>query len=113
MNRNVVWLLCCCASVLHAQQPPPFLRDAGHCLVQHWLDPDDAQPHVLRVSYFLDTKSWLGEKVLYVAVYKSPARTAGLVFLVTVEQKGKSRSLILGNNARFRVEKDGIGFVGD
>ena len=63
------------------------------------------------MGYFLDTKSYPGEKVVYVVSYTRPNRSEGYVFTVFLGQKHGRGTFNIQNNAKFvRSNKKGTEF---
>jgi hypothetical protein len=60
-----------------------------------------------RLGYFLDTKSYPGDKALYVVDYTTKDGSEGHVFTVFVTLNGGRRTFDIQNNAKFvRSAKD-------
>ena len=113
-------LLTCFRTSLYAQeQPPKVLLGAAHCLASDWIDLGNPKATVLSVGYFLDEKSYPGQKVVYVVVYAGPRRSDGQVFTVFLRKDKGHQIFDIQNNATFirthkkdaAFGKEGVDFV--
>ena len=109
-------LVCCLASTVHAQRKVPrLLNGAVHCLaIQNFLPSSPASKRTF--GYFLDEKSYPGDKVIYVVNYAAPTRSNGWVFVVFLTQRDGHQHFNIQNNASFVLSKrhfdyDGVKFL--
>lgn len=94
----------------HAQQPPRVLLDAAHCLAIKGFLPA-AKTATVSSGYLVDSKSYPGNRVLYVVVYTNPQHSHGLVFSIFLTDKDGQQVFNIQNNAEFvRSSKDGAAF---
>jgi hypothetical protein len=95
----------------HAQQQAPkLLVDATHCLSIKGFLPT-VKTATLSSGYFVDSKSYPGDRVLYVVVYTSPQRSRGMVFSIFLTHKGTQQVFNIQNNGGFvRFSKKGAAF---
>lgn len=110
----IVSLLACFGATSQAQQDAPrLLFRAAHCLaVKHFLGPSSTGK--LTFGYFLDEKSYPGDKVIYVVEFAAPTRSNGMVFAVFLSTKDGHESFNIQNNAGFVLSKRepiGVSFV--
>jgi hypothetical protein len=109
---TLLLLLDCLSGAVYAQgQTPKLLLDAAHCLAtekQDWLGLAQSKPTELNLGYLVDTKSYHGEKVLYLVYYKGPKRSEGLVFAIFLRRQDGRRIFDVQNNARFRKSEKGV-----
>jgi hypothetical protein len=92
---------------VHAQElPPKVLVQSAQCLVAKDFLPA-TKATALRFGYILDTKSYPGEKVIYVVDYTGSGRSDGVVFAILMTQKDGRQIYDIQNNARFVRSKDG------
>jgi hypothetical protein len=95
------------------EQPPQLLVHAAHCLaVKDFLPSSRAK--TLSFGYFLDEKSYPGEKVLYAVNFASPARSKGLVFAIFLSRDDDHQVFNIQNNASFVLSREdvrGVSFV--
>jgi hypothetical protein len=113
MNRWTALLLfsiCSSTAACGQEQAPTLLREAAHCLAikNDLLDLAKTKATALSLGYLVDTKSYPGEKVLYVVSYTGPGRSEGFVFTVFLEQHDQRPVFNIQNNAKFVRSKDGI-----
>ena len=59
-------------------------------------------------GYFLDEKSYPGQKVLYLANFPNPAKSNGVIFTVFVTPQNDGSVFNIQNNASFVSSRDGI-----
>ncbi|MFI5127031.1 MAG: hypothetical protein ACHQJX_09410 [Candidatus Acidiferrales bacterium] len=102
------------SAIAHAQKAPPqLLIRAAHCLaVKNFLPSSRAASRTF--GYFLDEKSYPGQKVVYVVNYREPARSNGWVFTIVLTEHDGHQHFNIQNNARFVLSKDepiGVSFV--
>lgn len=106
-------LLSLLATVLCAQErPPELLSNAAHCLViekQDWLGLGQSKAEALKLGYVEDTKSYPGEKHLFVVAYTGEHK--GRVFDIRVEPRGAKQRFTIQNNASFRSTKGRVSFI--
>ena len=99
---------------LYAQELlPKVLVQSAQCLEAKDFLPA-TKVAALRFGYILDTKSYPGEKVVYVVDYTGFGRSDGLVFAILVTQKDGRQVYDIQNNAKFVRLKDaeeGVDFV--
>jgi len=117
MKRTCLALLllsCLCITVWAQEQPPELLREAAHCLAAKghggadWLNIRGSKVTELRLGYFVDTKSYPGDRVLYVVSYTGTQRSEGFVFTILLDRHGRRHNFHIQNNAKFVRSKDGI-----
>jgi hypothetical protein len=102
--------ICVNTSAQAQEQPPRLLLDAAHCLAIKGFLPA-AKTASLSSGYLVDSKSYPGEKVLYVVVYASPQHSEGMVFSIFLTQKGARTVFNIQNNGKFlRSTKEGAAF---
>ena len=110
----IVFLLSFYASTTRPQeQPSQLIVHAGHCLVVKGFLPS-SRAKTLSFGYFLDEKSYPGNKVLYVVNFAAPTRSNGLVFAIFLSQDGDHQVFNIQNNASFVLSKEdvhGVSFV--
>jgi hypothetical protein len=106
----LIWL----SATVYAQNTPPLLAGAAHCLTtKNFVPPSPSASRTF--GYFLDEKSYPGQKAIYVVNYRQPARSNGWVFVVFVTEHDGQQHFNIQNNATFVLSKrdfDGISFVG-
>lgn len=112
--RCRVWLclpLGLFALLLRAEEgPPKILSEAAHCLVKDdWLAPADSKKGNLTLGYLTDTKTYPGEKVLFVVAFTG--RRKGRIFELTATEHGGQDSLRVENNGKFKESPSEINFV--
>ncbi|MFZ0819929.1 MAG: hypothetical protein WAM91_07655 [Candidatus Acidiferrales bacterium] len=93
-------------TTVHAQEKTPqLLLHAVHCLaVKNFLPSSKATR--LTFGYFLDERSYPGDKVIYVVMYSASARSNGLVFAIFLTEHEGSQDFNIQNNASFVLSKD-------
>jgi hypothetical protein len=101
----------CLSIPAHAQQQAPKLQvDAAHCLSTEGFLPT-AKTATLRAGYYVDSKSYPGDRVLYVVIYTSLRRSRGMVFSIFLTRKGAQQVFNIQNNGEFvRSIKRGAAF---
>jgi hypothetical protein len=109
-----VLLLSCLTSTVCAQeQAPQLLVKATQCLeAKKHLPPSTAT--TLSFGYLVDSKSYPGEKVLYIVNYTGSDLSEGMVFAIFLEQHDGRRIFNIQNNAKFVRSKndiEGVDFV--
>jgi hypothetical protein len=110
--------ICLSVSAHAQQQPPRILLDAVHCLAIKGFLPA-SKTAALSSGYFVDSKSYPGERVLYVVVYANPQRSHGMVFSVFLINKNTQQVFNIQNNGEFvrsskdngAFKKEGVDFV--
>lgn len=118
MNKHLICLLLFAgltASLCAQEQTPKLLMSGAHCLAvgrQDWLGLADSSPTTLTLGYLLDTKSYPGEKVLFVVDYSDTAKHSGKVFTIFVRERGGHQVFDIQNNAKFTKSKKGINGIG-
>ena len=110
----IVSLFTCIGTTAQAQQHAPgLLLRAAHCLtVKHFLPQSSIGK--LTFGYFLDEKSYPGDKVIYVVAFATPTRSNGTVFAVFLSGKDGHETFDVQNNAGFALSKQepiGVSFV--
>jgi len=98
-------------SMYAQERAPQLLVDAARCLAtesQGWLPEEHGKATELKLGYLIDTKSYVGEQVLYLVDYTGASRSEGIVFTIFVMGQRGRRVFDIQNNARFRRSKDGI-----
>lgn len=88
------------------ERVPKVLVQAVQCLAAKDFLPA-TKATVRRFGYMLDTKSYPGEKVIYVVDYTGSDRSGGMVFAVFMTQKDGRQIYDIQNNAGFVRSKDG------
>jgi len=93
-------------TTVHAQeQTPQLLFRAAQCLaVKNFLPASKAIK--LTFGYFLDEKSYPGEKVIYVVMFAAPTRSNGLAFAIFLTEHEGLQDFNIQNNASFVLSKD-------
>lgn len=111
MRLVLLGVVMCLSFVSHAQDDgTEVLRRAAHCLAaKHFLPLSKGRETTL--GYFVDEKSYPGEKMLYVVEYPKPSRADGLVFTIFLTDRDGGQHFNIQNNARFQLSKDGDGGV--
>jgi hypothetical protein len=98
----LLWL----GTTVHAQeQMPQLLFRAAGCLAVKGFLPSSKTTR-LTLGYFLDEKSYPGDKVIYVVTYAAPARSNGLVFAIFLTEHEGLQHFNIQNNASFVLSKD-------
>jgi hypothetical protein len=105
------------ASARSQEQPPQLLVHAAHCLAVKGFLPS-SRAKTLSFGYFLDEKSYPGEKVLYAINFAAPAKSKGIVFAIFLSQHNDHQVFNIQNNASFvltvdpkKEDYDGASFV--
>ncbi len=102
--------ICLNVSAHAQQQPPKVLLDAAHCLAIKGFLPA-TKTATLSSGYLVDSKSYPGDRVLYVVVYKDPQRSHGMVFSIFLTNKDTRQVFNIQNNGEFvRSSKEGAAF---
>jgi hypothetical protein len=104
-------------SALAQGNPPEIVRNALGCLQRKNFLPGDKR--LLSTAYWVDAKSYPGEKVLYLIVYERPNRSQGLVFSIFLDGSATRTVFDIQNNAEFLrtgradadFKKEGVKFV--
>lgn len=94
---------------------PQLLIRAVHCLTTKDFVPP-SPPASRTFGYFVDEKSYPGQKVIYVVNYAGPDKLNGWVFAIVLTEHADQQHFNIQNNATFVLSKrdfDGISFVGD
>ena len=100
MTRYFALLAIFCAPALFAQdQPPKLLLEAAHCLMAKNFLPQGNKS--LRLGYFLDAKSYPGDKAMYVVDYTRQGRAEGYVFTIFITPKDRGTLISINNNGKF------------
>jgi len=106
-------LFCLGATIYSQEQTPQLLLHAAQCLeAKKFLPSSEATK--LTFGYFLDEKSYAGDRVIYLVKYAAPARSNGLVFAIFLTEHDGHRAFNIQNNASFVLSKDepsGVSFV--
>ncbi len=114
MNRYLaLFLLLISVSVVAQNQAPAALHEVAHCLVtdnHNWLDPEVLKAPELNLGFRYDTKTFLGDKYLYVVVYTAPHRDRGRIFDIRYKQQNHHHVYIVENVATFVSTPKGIEF---
>lgn len=101
-------------AIVHSQeQTPQLLLHAAQCLEAKKFLPSSEETK-LTFGYFLDEKSYPGDRVIYVVKYAAPARSDGLVFAIFLTEHDGHQAFNIQNNAGFVLSKDepiGVSFV--
>lgn len=108
MNRIAPWMLiliCFPATSYSQEQPPQLLFRAAQCLEAKRFLPS-SKATKLTLGYFVDEKSYPGDKVVYVIKYVTPRRSDGLVFAVFLKEHDDHQEFNIQNNASFVLSKD-------
>jgi len=110
----VMSLLFCLSETVHSQQQTPqLLLHAAQCLEAKKFLPS-LEATKLTFGYFLDEKSYPGDRVMYLVKYATPARSNGLVFAIFLTEHDGHQAFNIQNNASFALSKDepsGVSFV--
>jgi hypothetical protein len=109
----MLFLICFGASVRAQQKAPPLLVHAAQCLAKKGFFPQ-SRAATLSLGYFVDEKSYPGEKVLNLIDFTAYHRSDGLVFTIVLTQQGDRQIFNIQNNGSFRLSKDefdGVRFV--
>jgi len=96
---------------------PDILRNALDCLQRKNFLPSNKR--LLSTAYWVDAKSYPGEKVLYLVAYERPDRSQGLVFSIFLNGPATRTVFDIQNNAEFvrtrkadaDFKKEGVKFV--
>lgn len=92
------------------EQPPNLLVQAAQCLAaKHFLPRSNATD--LSFGYWLDVKSYPGEKMLYVVDYTGSDRAERAVFTIFLRRKERQRVFNVQNDATFVMSKGGVRFI--
>lgn len=108
-------LICLSATAQTRNSPPQILIRATHCLAVKNFVP--MAPTASRTfGYFLDEKSYPGQKVIYVVNYSAPVRSNGWVFVIWMTEHDGHQHFNIQNNAGFvlaehNFDYDGVSFV--
>ncbi len=108
INYVAIFLLTVLSTAKYGkQQAPMLLVNATQCLTaKNALQRSEAP--ALSFGYVLDSKSYPGEKIIYVANYTAAGRSGGVVFTIFLT-KTKDRAVFnIQNNATFVRSKDGL-----
>jgi hypothetical protein len=103
-------LICLAATTRSQERPPQLLFRAAQCLEAKEFLPS-ANATKLTFAYFLDEKSYPGDKVVYVVNYATPARSNGLVFAVFLSENDGHQKFSVQNNASFVLSKSELSGV--
>jgi hypothetical protein len=104
-------LLFCLSATIHSQQKAPqLLFHAAQCLEAKKFLPS-TKATKLSLGYFLDEKSYPGDKVIYVVNYTTADRSNGLVFAVFLTEHDGRQEFNIQNNASFVLSKKELGGV--
>lgn len=93
------------ATAYSQEQTPQLLLHAAQCLEAKKFLPS-AEATKLTFGYFLDEKSYPGDRVIYLVKYAAPARSNGLVFAVFLTEHDGHQAFNIQNNASFVLSKD-------
>lgn len=114
MNRYLaIFFLLVSVGAAAQDQPPGMLHEAAHCLVtdQHsWLDPEILKAPEIHLGLRYDTKTFLGDKYLYVIVFKTTHRDTGRIFDIRFKQENHRHVYSVENTATFITTPKGIEF---
>ena len=108
----VLLLACFGGSIVAQERPPKLLNDAASCLVTgnaDWLGLNELKAGSVTLGFIIDTKSWPGEKHVFVAAYTQ--NRGGNLFDFKVERSGEGQSLTIQNNLAFVRSRSGVSFV--
>ncbi len=87
------------------ERPPQLLVQAVQCLqVKQFLPRSKSTK--LAFGYFLDEKSYTGDKVIYIVNYTTATRSKGLVFAVFLTEHNGGREFNIQNNASFILSRN-------
>jgi hypothetical protein len=111
LRECLIGIAICLNIPAHAQQQPPrLLLDAAHCLTIKGFLPT-AKTATLSSGFLVDSKSYPGDRVLYVVVYTNGTRSHGLVFSIFLTNKDAQQVFNIQNNGEFvRSGKEGAAF---
>jgi hypothetical protein len=107
-------LVCLPECTLVCTGAPKLLLDGGHCLAvgkQDWLGLAHSGATALSLGYLFDTKSYPGQRVLFVVDYSDTAGHGGKVFTIFVSERSGRQIFDIQNNAKFIESKKGIGEI--
>lgn len=94
---------------------PKLFRGAVHCLTtKNFVPPSPAASQTF--GYYVDLKSYPGQKVIYIVNYREPVRSNGWVFVVFLTEHDGQQHFNIQNNASFALAKhdfdyDGVKFL--
>ncbi len=112
-HKSFLMLLLCLPTVLYAQElPPEVLRNAAHCLVvekHDWLGLSKSKEGVVTFGYIVDTKSYPGEKHVFVVAYAEKSK--GKVFDLKLQGGDSEQRFTVENNASFVSSTKGVKFI--
>ena len=115
IRHLILFLLFASVSALSAQeQTPKLLLDGAHCLAvgkQDWLGLARSSATTLSMGYLFDTKSYPGEKVLFVVAYSDGGGHGGKVFTIFVSERSGRQIFDIQNNAKFIKSKNDVGGI--
>jgi hypothetical protein len=109
----VLLLSCVAATAWPQEQAPQLLLHAAQCLEAKQFLPS-SKTTKRTFGYFLDEKSYPGDRVVYLVEYAAPSRSNGLVFTIVFTQRDDHEVFDIQNNASFVLSKDepiGVSFV--
>jgi hypothetical protein len=109
----VTMLMWSVGAIAYGQEhSPDLLVHAAQCLsAKDFLAPSKAA--VLDFGYLLDTKSYPGEKVIYVVNYTGSGHSKGMIFAVFLTERRGRQVFNIQNNATFVRSKAGVNFTGE
>jgi hypothetical protein len=106
-------LICSSLTVRSQEQPPQLLLHAAQCLeTKKFLPPSKSTR--LSFGYFLDEKSYPGDKVIYVVNHPTTSQSSGLVFALFFKEHEGHQEFNVQNNASFvssNKESSGVSFA--
>lgn len=83
-----------------------LVTDASRCLAAKGFLPH-SEVSKLTLGYFLDAKSYPGQRMLYIVEYPNSSRREGFVFTSFLKRRAGRRVFDIQNNARFEFSKNG------
>ena len=99
-------VLICLSCAIHAQNSEEvLLHRAASCLATKGFIQSTKTSSMV-FGYFLDEKSYPGQKVLYVVNYRTASRPDGFVFTIFLREQEGYQDFNVQNNARFVLSKD-------
>lgn len=97
-----VWVSACVSA---KTKPPAVLTNAVSCLAKKNNFPLSSKSDGT-FGYWLDTKSYPGESVIYVVNYINDEPKKGFVFVIFFSRNGDTQSFNIQNNATFLLSEE-------
>ena len=114
MRRNLLLLLLLTSfsvALYGQERAPSALFEAAQCLVtdpHHWVDVKGVKE--LNLAYLPESKSFGGEKYIYVIVYSTPKHEDGSIFDIRLKDDDHKRVYSIENDASFTILNKEIKF---